>query len=326
MMSLRLLSPRKLLPWKKAIQQRNFSQIGFIGLGNMGGHMASNLIRSGHKLNVYDISKKACSNLKALGATVYSRTPDLAKNSEIVITMLPNNSIVNASYEEMLSEGINKGTIFIDSSTISPELVKSLQNRISLTEGRFLDAPVSGGVPGAEQATLTFMVGGAEKDFKAVKDILQCMGKRIIYCGIHGMGQAAKLCNNMMLAISMIGVSETMNLAVRQGLDPKIFAEILNSSTGRCWTSEFYNPVPGITASTQANKVPIELINKDLELVANLANSSSSPIPMGLLTHNIYSSLIAQGLGRRDFSDVYALMETEKFHYKQMFLPHQMLK
>ncbi|XP_016991426.1 probable 3-hydroxyisobutyrate dehydrogenase, mitochondrial [Drosophila rhopaloa] len=288
--------------------QRNASTIGFIGLGNMGGHMASNL-------NVYDISEKACSDLKAQGATVYSKTPDLARNSEIVITMLPNNSVVDASYKEMLGDGVSKGTIFIDSSTISPELVKSLQKRISFKEGRFLDAPVSGGVPGAEQATLTFMVGGAEKDFKEVKDILQCMGKRIIYCGIHGMGQAAKLCNNMMLAISMIGVSETMNLAVRQGLNPEIFAEILNSSTGRCWTSEFYNPVPGITASTQANKVPMDLINKDLELVANVATSSNSPIPMGFLTHKIYSSLIAEGFGGRDFSDVYALMKTEKFHY-----------
>nr|XP_017014392.2 probable 3-hydroxyisobutyrate dehydrogenase, mitochondrial [Drosophila takahashii] len=295
--------------------QRNASQIGFIGLGNMGGHMASNLINFGHKLHVYDISNKACKDLETKGAVVYSKTSDLAKNSEFVFSMLPNNSVVDASYDEIISYGFNKPTIFIDSSTISPKLAKSLQKRISSKGGRFLDAPVSGGVPGAEQATLTFMVGGFENDFKTVERILQCMGKRIIYCGSHGMGQAAKLCNNMMLAISMLGVSETMNLAVRQGLSPKVFAEILNSSTGRCWTSEFYNPVPGISPSTQTNKVPISLINKDLELVANVARSVNSPIPMGLLTHKIYSSLISQGLGGRDFSDVYDLMEKENFSY-----------
>ncbi|XP_017040778.1 probable 3-hydroxyisobutyrate dehydrogenase, mitochondrial [Drosophila ficusphila] len=294
---------------------RKSSHIGFIGLGNMGGYMAGNLLKSGHKLHVYDISRKACDVLEAKGATVYTRTTDLAKNSKIVITMLPNNSVVNASYDEMISEGVKKGTVFLDCSTISSELAKSLQKRISLKGGTFLDAPVSGGVPGAAEATLTFMVGGRENDFKAVKDILQCMGKRIIHCGSHGMGQAAKLCNNMMLAISMLAVSETMNLAVGQGLDARIFAEILNSSTGCCWTSESYNPVPGITALTKANNVPISLINKDLELVVNAASSSESPIAMGLLTHKIYSSLITQGLGDLDFSDVYSLMESNNFKY-----------
>jgi len=135
--------------------QGGSKNIGFVGLGNMGANMASNLIKAGHKLHVYDISKPACDGLAAKGATVYSKTSELAKNSDFVITMLPNNAIVDASYDEMTADGVNKHTIFIDSSTISPDLVKSLQKKISGKGARFIDAPVSGGVPGAEQATLT---------------------------------------------------------------------------------------------------------------------------------------------------------------------------
>lgn len=281
----------------------------------MGNPMARNLLKKGHKLHVFDIAKEACDNLKAKGAIVYSGVAEVAKNSDYVITMLPNNAIVDATYKDMISNSPKKATTFIDCSTISPELVKSLQERITSIGGRFLDAPVSGGVPGAQQASLTFMVGGAEEDFKAVKRILECMGRRIIHCGNQGMGQAAKICNNMMLAISMIGVSEAMNLAVSQGLDAKTFAEMLNSSTGCCWTSEFYNPVPGISPSTLANKVPISLINKDLDLALEAAKASNSPIPMGALTQKIYSSLITQGLGHRDFSDIYQLMRQHKFTF-----------
>ncbi|XP_020801267.1 probable 3-hydroxyisobutyrate dehydrogenase, mitochondrial [Drosophila serrata] len=291
------------------------SQIGFIGLGNMGNPMARNLLKSGHELHVFDISKKACNDLESKGAAVHPGVTEVTQKSNYVITMLPNNNIVEATYKEILFQGLKKDTTFIDCSTISPKLVKSLLKRISSQGGRFLDAPVSGGVPGAQEASLTFMVGGAEEDFKAVTGILECMGQRIVHCGAQGMGQAAKLCNNMMLAISMIGTSEAMNLAVSQGLDAKIFAGILNSSTGRCWASEFYNPVPGISASTLVNKVPISLINKDLDLALDAAKASNSHIPMGELTHKIYSSLIAQNLGHRDFSDIYQLMQQNKFTF-----------
>ncbi|KAH8240355.1 hypothetical protein KR038_005152 [Drosophila bunnanda] len=296
-------------------QVRRLSQIGFIGLGNMGNPMASNLLKSGHKLHVFDISKRACDDLEKKGAVVHSGVAKVAENLNYVITMLPNNAIVEATYDEIISQGLKKDTTFMDCSTICPELVKSLLEKISSQGGRFLDAPVSGGVPGAQQASLTFMVGAAEEDFRAVKGILECMGQRIVHCGDQGMGQAAKLCNNMMLAISMVGASEAMNLAVSQGLDARIFAEILNSSTGRSWASEFYNPVPGISASTLVNKVPISLINKDLDLAMDAAKASNSTIPMGALTHKIYSSLIMQGLGHRDFSDIYQLMQQKRFTF-----------
>ncbi|XP_030376536.1 probable 3-hydroxyisobutyrate dehydrogenase, mitochondrial [Scaptodrosophila lebanonensis] len=299
--------------------QGGSKNIGFIGLGNMGNHMASHLIKAGHKLHVFDISKPAVESLAAKGATAYTKTTELAKNSDFVITMLPNNDIVNASYEEMTSDGVNKNTIFIDSSTIDPNLVKSLQKRISAKGARFIDAPVSGGVPGAEQGTLTFMVGATDEEYNAVKSILECMGKRITHCGTYGMGQAAKICNNMMLGISMIGVAEAMNLAIRQGLNPHTFAEIINSSTGRCWASELYNPVPGVTPTAPANRdyaggFSTDLITKDLGLASGVATSSNTPIPMGAMAHQIYRTLKSQGLGSKDFSVVYDFMKNEKYN------------
>ncbi|XP_055920381.1 probable 3-hydroxyisobutyrate dehydrogenase, mitochondrial [Eupeodes corollae] len=291
--------------------------IGFIGLGNMGGHMSSNLIKNGHKLHVFDISKAACDAVKAKGATVYADPSELAKKSDFVITMLPNNDIVYNTYNQITKDGVNKGTVFIDSSTIDPTVVKSIQKIVSEKGAHFIDAPVSGGVPGAEQATLTFMVGGTTEEYNIVKPILECMGKRITHCGNYGMGQAAKICNNMMLGISMIGASEAMNLAIRLGLDPKTFADIINSSTGRCWSTEVYNPVPGVVPTAPANNeykggFSTDLITKDLGLASGVATSSNTPIPMGAMAHQIYRTLKAHGLGNKDFSVVYDFMKNEK--------------
>lgn len=291
--------------------------VGFVGLGNMGGHMSSNLIKHGHKLHVFDISKEASENLKKKGATVYDNTADLALNSDFVITMLPNNDIVYNTYRDMIKKGVNKDTFFIDSSTIDPNVVKNIQKIICEEGARFVDAPVSGGVVGAEQATLTFMVGSTEEEYNCVKDILECMGKRITHCGTYGMGQAAKLCNNMMLGISMCGVSETMNLAIRLGLDPKVFLGILNSSTGRCWASEINNPVPGLIPNAPASRqysggFLTDLMTKDLELASGVAIHSNSPIPMGALAHNIFRLVKSKGLGRKDFSVVYDFIKNEK--------------
>lgn len=291
--------------------------IGFIGLGNMGSHMVSNLMKQGHKLHVYDISKPACDSLKAKGATVYSDTVELAKNSQYVITMLPNNDIVSDTYHKMVTDNVNKDTIFIDSSTIDPNVVKAIQKYIKSKGARFIDAPVSGGVPGAEAATLTFMVGGTSDEYNNVKSVLECMGKRIVHCGDYGMGQAAKLCNNMMLGISMIGTCETMNLAIRLGLDPKVFMEILNSSTGRCWSSEAYNPVPGLVPTAPANNdykggFSTALITKDLGLASGVATASNTPIPLGAMAHQIYRTLKSKGLGNKDFSVFYEFLKNEQ--------------
>jgi 3-hydroxyisobutyrate dehydrogenase len=291
--------------------------IGFIGLGNMGGPMATNLMKKGHKLHVYDVSEQAVNAMKEIGAKPYKNTRDLAKNSEFVVTMLPNGDIVTDCYKEMLDGSAPKDTMFIDSSTIGPMMAQSVQKLVKERGYHFVDAPVSGGVPGAINATLTFMVGGTADEFNKVKDILQGMGGRITHCGNYGMGQAAKLCNNMMLGISMIGLAETMNLAIRLGLDPKTFADIVNSSTGRCWSSEVYSPVPNLTPNSPANNkyaggFSTGLITKDLGLAANCAVSSDTPIPLGSMAHQIYRTMCAKGLANKDFAVIYEFIKNEK--------------
>jgi 3-hydroxyisobutyrate dehydrogenase len=291
--------------------------IGFIGLGNMGGPMASNLMKKGHKLHVYDVSPQAVNALKSNGAKAYTNTRELAKNSEFVITMLPNGDIVTDCFKEMVDGSAPKDTIFIDSSTIGPTVAQSVQKLVSERGYHFVDAPVSGGVPGAVNATLTFMVGSTGDEFEKIKDVLQGMGGKITHCGGYGMGQAAKLCNNMMLGISMIGLAECMNLAMRLGLDAKTFADIVNSSTGRCWSSEVYSPVPDLTPNSPSNKnydggFSTGLITKDLGLASNVAVTSNTPIPMGSLAHQIYRTLCAKGLANKDFSVVYDFMKNDR--------------
>ncbi|XP_058460059.1 probable 3-hydroxyisobutyrate dehydrogenase, mitochondrial [Malaya genurostris] len=284
--------------------------VGFIGLGNMGGPMASNLMAKGHKLHVFDISANAKDALKAKGAATYENVSDLAKASDFVITMLPNNDIVANTYDTILAGGINTSTMFVDSSTIDPNVAKAVQKKIKAAGGTFVDAPVSGGVPGAQNATLTFMVGGTQEEYDRVKGLLEGMGKKITHCGSYGMGQAAKVCNNMMLGISMCGLAECMNLAIRLGLDAKVFADIINASTGRCWASEVNNPVPGLIPNAPAAKeyaggFATGLITKDLGIASAVATTSNTPIPLGALTHQIYRTLMAKGLANKDFSVVY---------------------
>lgn len=290
--------------------------VGFIGLGNMGTPMASNLMAKGHKLHVFDISAAAKDGLKAKGATTYDNVSDLAKASDFVVSMLPNNDIVAETYDTILTGGINTSTMFIDSSTIDPNVAKAVQKKIKAAGASFVDAPVSGGVPGAKNATLTFMVGGTQEEYDRVKGLLEGMGKKITHCGSYGMGQAAKVCNNMMLGISMCGLAECMNLAIRLGLDAKVFADIINASTGRSWASEVNNPVPGLiptapAANEYAGGFATGLITKDLGIASAVATTSNTPIPLGALTHQIYRTLMAKGLANKDFSVVYDFIKNK---------------
>lgn len=291
--------------------------VGFIGLGNMGGPMATNLMAKGHKLHVFDISADAKDAMKAKGAATYDNVNDLAKASDFVITMLPNNDIVANTYDTIIAGGINSKTFFIDSSTIDPNVAKAVQKKVKAAGATFVDAPVSGGVPGAQNATLTFMVGGTQEEYERVKNLLEGMGKKITHCGGYGMGQAAKVCNNMMLGISMCGLAETMNLAIRLGLDAKVFSDIINASTGRCWASEINNPIPGVIPTAPAGKgyaggFATGLITKDLGIASAVATTSNTPIPLGALTHQIYRTLMAKGMANKDFSVVYELIKNEE--------------
>jgi len=306
----------KLTPSIGRMMSTNATTVGFIGLGQMGNRMATNLINKGYKLNVYDVSSEASEAMEAKGAKVFKTTQELAKNSEFVLTMLPSNDIVTQTYEQMIKDGVNSKTLFVDSSTVDPSVSQYVQKIVSKAGASFVDAPVSGGVMGAQNATLTFMVGGTDEEYKRVKGFLEGMGKRITHCGTYGMGEAAKICNNMMLAISMIGTAETMNLAIRLGLDPKVFNEIINSSTGRSWASEINNPVPGLnpTAPPSDNYnggFSTALITKDLGLASSVATVSNSPIPLGALSHHIYRMMMAKGLGNKDFSVIYDFIKNE---------------
>ncbi|KAK0157381.1 hypothetical protein PV328_011129 [Microctonus aethiopoides] len=298
---------------------RNFSNVGFVGLGNMGNSMAKNLLKKGHKLTVYDTNKSVVMNLIEAGARGASSAEELSKESNIVITMLPTNDHVWDSYtgEKGLLRGAQKNTIFIDSSTIDPLMSQKISIETLKKGAKFLDGPVSGGVVGARDGTLTFMVGGNEDVYKCAKSVLEAMGTRIVHCGDVGMGQVAKLCNNMLLAISMIGVSEVVNLADRLGLDPKVMLSILNTSTGRCWSSEIYPPIPGVIDTVPSSNnyqggFMTSLMTKDLGLAQSAATRSNTAIPLGSLAHQIYRILMSHGHEQKDFSVVYQYFKNFK--------------
>uniref|UniRef100_A0A8D3ECP3 3-hydroxyisobutyrate dehydrogenase n=1 Tax=Scophthalmus maximus TaxID=52904 RepID=A0A8D3ECP3_SCOMX len=245
-----------LLRWNKHVDLAHVSMrsmasktpVGFIGLGNMGSPMAKNLLKNGYPVIATDVFPESCKELQDLGAQVLDSPADVAEKADRIITMLPSSPNVIEVYTgpNGILKKVKKGTLLIDSSTIDPSVSKEMAVAAEKMGAVFMDAPVSGGVGAASLAKLTFMVGGVEEEYNAAQELLTCMGANVVYCGQVGTGQAAKICNNMLLAIGMIGTAETMNLGIRLGLDPKLLAKILNMSSGRCWSSDTYNPVPGV--------------------------------------------------------------------------------
>ncbi|XP_060823342.1 3-hydroxyisobutyrate dehydrogenase, mitochondrial isoform X1 [Bombus pascuorum] len=299
--------------------KRCFSRVGFIGLGNMGGHMARNILRNGHKLVVFDVNESAVSNLTEVGADRASDPTEVAKDVDVVVSMLPSNQDVLDVYniKNGLLSSAKRGTLLIDSSTTDPFVSQILAEDAEKSSVNFIDSPVSGGINAAKDGTLTFMVGGSKENFELAKPLLTSMGSKIIHCGNVGMGQAAKLCNNMLLAISMIGTAEAFNLGQKLGLDPKVLANIVNSSSGRCWSSELYNPVPGILNNVPSSKnyeggFGVTLMAKDLGLVQAAATKVEASIPFGSLAHQIYRAIIAQGFAKKDFSFVYQFLKGQQ--------------
>ncbi|EFN83706.1 3-hydroxyisobutyrate dehydrogenase, mitochondrial, partial [Harpegnathos saltator] len=292
------------------------SKIGFVGLGNMGCHMARNLLTKGYKLSVYDVNKSAITGLVEKGASDASSAAEVSKEVEVIVSMLPSNQHVLDVYtgEHGVLSAAKENTLLIDSSTVDPSISQSVATEAQRRNLRFIDSPVSGGVNAAKNGTLTFMVGGTKTDFDAAKPVLEAMGSRIVHCGDVGMGQAAKLCNNMLLAISMIGTAETFNLGQKLGLDAKLLADIINSSSGRCWSSDLYNPVPGILPDVPSSKnyeggFGTTLMAKDLGLAQSAATRTQTPIPLGSLAHQIYRAAIAQGFSNKDFSVIYQFLK-----------------
>lgn len=287
--------------------------IGFIGLGNMGAHMARNLIKKGHQLIVYDINKSSVSELVKAGAKTLNTPADIASQTNKIITMLPSHPHVIEVFtsKQGIIAGAQKSTTCLDCSTIDIGAAKKLAAMCDEKGIHFHDCPVSGGVKGAENATLTFMVGAKSRnDFETIKPILEAMGKNVVHAGDIGHGLAAKICNNMLLGISMIGVAETMNLGIKLGLDKKVLAAVLNTSSGRCWSSDTYNPVPGVIegippSNNYQGGFQTSLITKDLSLAQMAATDTNSTTALGSLAFNLYKQMANQGLGEKDFAYVY---------------------
>jgi 3-hydroxyisobutyrate dehydrogenase len=290
-------------------------RIGFIGLGNMGGPMAANLVKAGHQVSVFDMSKAAIEKATASGAAAAASANAAATEAEIVVTMLPAGQHVRQVYlgDHGLLKAVKPGTLCIDSSTIDVATAREVQTAAKAARIDFLDAPVSGGVGGATAGTLTFMVGGEDNAFARAKPILEKMGKNIFHAGGAGNGQAAKICNNMLLAISMIGTCEAFVLAEKLGLDHQTLFDISSTASGQCWSLTTYCPVPGPVPTSPANRnyqagFTASMMLKDLKLAQSAAQAAGAATPLGAQSTALYSLFESAGAGARDFSGIIQLL------------------
>lgn len=287
-------------------------KLAFIGLGNMGNPMCRNLLKHGHELKVHDVVPELVRKLAGEERVAAAGSAgECARAVDMVITMLPSSPHVRSVYlgGDGILAHVSAGTPLIDCSTIDPITAREVASEAKSKGCPMVDAPVSGGVGGAEAGTLTFMVGGEAEDYERAKPLLQGMGKNIVHCGGSGNGQVAKICNNMMLAVEMIATSEGMALAEKLGMDPKVFAAIVNTSSGRCWSSDTYNPYPGVldnvpAARGYAGGFGADLMLKDLTLVTDAAKSVKQPVILGALAQQIYQKHSNDGHGTKDFSSV----------------------
>ena len=290
-------------------------KIGFIGLGNMGMPMAQNLISNGIKVKGFDVSEEVLKQASKNKIEVCSDTLQASKEIDVLITMLPNGEAVSSVFNsESLLENIDPSVLIIECSTINPKTSKELSLKALSLNLEMIDAPVSGGVKGAEEAGLTFMVGGSVENVEKAKPILSKMGKNIFHAGDSGSGQIAKLCNNMLLAIHMSGTAEALSMGVKSGLDPSVLSEIMSKSSGGNWSLDKYNPYPGVMAESPASKdyqggFLNKLMIKDLNLAKELAQDSNTETPMGDSARKLYDELIEQGLEGLDFSSVQKLFK-----------------
>jgi 3-hydroxyisobutyrate dehydrogenase len=282
--------------------------IAFIGLGNMGGPMAANLVKAGHKVTAFDLVAASRDQARADGAVIAETSVGAVRGSDVVITMLPAGKHVLSVWNEVVP-AMTKGALIIDCSTIDVESAKQAHALASRHGVESIDAPVSGGTGGARGATLTFMCGGNEKAFAAAKPVLEKMGKRIVHCGGSGAGQAAKICNNMILGVSMIAVSEAFALAEKLGLSHQALFDVASTSSGQCWSLTSYCPVPGPVPTSPANNdykpgFASALMVKDLTLAQDAAKAAGAATPLGKHAQEIYRDFDAAGNGGIDFSGI----------------------
>ena len=287
------------------------ARIGFIGLGNMGLPMALNLIKAGHAVTGYDVVPAAVEKLVAAGGTAAKSIAAACAGAETIITMLPAGKEVREVYlnDAGVLASAAPGSLLIDSSTIDVESARVVAAAAEQKGYPMLDAPVSGGVGGAQAGTLTFMVGGSEQTFARAKPLLEAMGKTIVHAGGSGNGQAAKICNNMMLGVAMIGVCEAFNMADKLGLDRQKLFDIASKSSGQCWALTSYCPVPGPVPTSPANRdyqagFTAAMMVKDLRLAQEAARGAGATTPMGAEAAALYGLFVGNGNGALDFSGI----------------------
>lgn len=291
--------------------------VAFIGLGNMGGGMAVNLVKAGFKVNAFDLVETNLKAAEQAGCTPVDCAKKAVEGVDYVVSMLPNGAIVESVYidGDALLEVIPKTALVLDCSTIAPNNSRRVGAAAQKLNVQFVDAPVSGGVAAAAAGTLAFMVGGSEANFEAAKVVLEAMGANIFRAGDVGAGQVAKVCNNMLLAIHMSGTAEALQLGIDNGLDPKTLSEIMLKSSGCNWSLEKYNPVPGVMDGVPSSNdyqggFMVDLMLKDLGLAQEAANGSKSSIPMGSAARNLFNlhkNSAGEDKGAKDFSSIQQL-------------------
>ncbi len=284
-------------------------KIAFIGLGNMGGGMAANLVKAGHDVNAFDLSGAALEAAKEHGCTTFTDAAEACAGVEAVVTMLPNGAIVKSVYEDSVIGHAPNGAVLLDCSTIDVATAREVIKRSIDAGYDMVDAPVSGGIAAANGGTLTFMVGGSDTAFERAKPILEGMGKAVIHAGDAGNGQAAKICNNMLLGIHMIGTCEAFAMAEKLGLDPQTFYDISSVSSGQCWSMTSYCPVPGVGPTTPADNdyrggFAAGLMLKDLRLAMDAAEDADAAVPLAQRARALYEDYVGAGNADVDFSGI----------------------
>ncbi len=284
-------------------------KIAFIGLGNMGGGMAANLVKAGHEVRAFDLSEAALEAAQAKGCATFSSAAEACDGVDAVVSMLPNGQIVLSAYTSQVIDAVPRDAILIDCSTIDVATARETAAKAREAGLDMVDAPVSGGIAAADAGTLTFMVGGSEEAFRRAEPILQDMGKAVIHAGDAGNGQAAKICNNMLLGIHMIGTAEAFALAQKLGLDPQTFFDISSVSSGQCWSMTSYCPVPGVGPKSPADNdyqggFATALMLKDLKLAMEAAQTAGAEMQMGERAREIYEAFDRDDNGGLDFSAI----------------------
>ncbi|WP_239804919.1 3-hydroxyisobutyrate dehydrogenase [Croceicoccus hydrothermalis] len=284
-------------------------KIAFIGLGNMGSGMAANLVKNGHEVAAFDLSAEALETAQAKGIATYGTVREAVEGVDAVVSMLPNGDIVKSVYTGSVIGHAPRSAVLIDCSTIDVETCRTVIAKATEAGHDMVDAPVSGGIAAANGGTLTFMVGGTQEACERARPVLEAMGKAVIRAGDAGAGQAAKICNNMLLGIQMIGTCEAFKLAERLGLDAQNFYDIASVSSGQCWSMTSYCPVPGVGPQSPSDNdydggFATNLMLKDLRLAMAAAKSAESATPMGERAKELFEDHDADGNGGKDFSSI----------------------